>query len=78
MVNAMHLWNVVMIVFANNFPLRERSIMCFARSIMRKDDSVPFTIKLPDAVTFNGCTGNMPNLHAQIHIYIHIWGLGRP
>lgn len=70
----MHLKNVVMTMFAINLPLIEKSIMCLARSVMRKDDSVPFTAKLPDAVTFHGCRGNMPNI--CIGIYINLWDLG--
>lgn len=70
MQNAMHLWNVVMIVFANNFPVRERSIICFAKSMMRKDDSVPVTIKLPDAVIFHGYIANRPNIYGYTFIYI--------
>lgn len=65
-----------MTMFAINLPLIEKPIMRFARSIMRKDDSVPFTAKLPDAVTFHGYRGNMPNL--CIGIYINLWGFGGP
>lgn len=65
-VNAMRLWDVVIAACANNFPLRERSIMCFARSVMRNYGPVLFTTSLPDAVTFHGYTVNMPS--------IDVWG----
>lgn len=69
-VNAMHLWRVAITACADNFPLRERSITCFARSVTRNYGPVLFTMKLPDAVTFHGYRVNM----LSIQTYAYSWG----